>query len=218
MLYQQYSNYRKHLKYLINCAKKLYHSKRFEKVQGNGKKTWKIINELRGKENHKSKSSFLINGSLIKDCRIIANEFNQYFSSIATKLNESTNLEGIPIIDIPKFDKYLNKKISDSIFLDKCTEEEIIGIIKDLNNNKASDISIKVLKSCCTTIAPYLKHFFNIFLNDGTFPSILKFGQITPIFKKDNPQIFDNYRPISTLTCIGKIFEKIIYAHLYSFF
>ena len=172
LLYQQYSNYRKHLKYLINCAKKLYHSKKFEKVQGNDKKTWKLINELRGKDKYKSKSSFLINGSLIKDRRIIANEFNQYFTSIAVKLNENIDFNGIPIIDIPKFDKYLNKKISDSIFFDKCNEDEIIEIIKDSNNNKASDISIKVLKSCCTIITPYLKHF----LTNGIFPSIFKFG------------------------------------------
>ena len=60
----------------------MFYSTKFDKVQGDSKKTWKIINKLRGKENCKAKSSFLINDYLVKDRRIIANEFNQYFASI----------------------------------------------------------------------------------------------------------------------------------------
>ena len=51
----------------------------------------------------------------------------------------------------------------------------------------------------------------------GTFPDVLKVGRITPIFKKDNPECIENYRPISTLPIFGKIFEKIIFKRLYSF-
>ena len=51
----------------------------------------------------------------------------------------------------------------------------------------------------------------------GTFPDVLKVGRITPIFKKENPECIENYRPISTLTIFGEIFEKIIIKHLYSF-
>ena len=53
---------------------------------------------------------------------------------------------------------------------------------------------------------------------EGTFPSILKIGKITPIFKKDDEQLLENYRPISTLPIFGKIFEKLIYSRLYGFF
>ena len=54
-------------------------------------------------------------------------------------------------------------------------------------------------------------------MTSGTFPDVLKVGRITPIFKKDNPECIENYRPISTLPIFGKIFEKIIYKRLYSF-
>ena len=43
----------------------------------------------------------------------------------------------------------------------------------------------------------------------GIFPEILKVGQVSPIFKKGNPQLLDNYRPISTLPVLSKIFEKL---------
>ena len=53
---------------------------------------------------------------------------------------------------------------------------------------------------------------------EGTFPSILKLGKITPLYKKDDEQLLENDRPISTLPIFGKNFEKIIYTRLYGFF
>ena len=52
----------------------------------------------------------------------------------------------------------------------------------------------------------------------GTFPKILKIGKVSPIFKKGDSQLFDNYRPISVLPIFGKILEKVLYNRLYSFF
>ena len=54
-------------------------------------------------------------------------------------------------------------------------------------------------------------------MTDGIFPSCLKTGKITPIYKKDDEQLLENYRPVSTLPIFGKIFEKMIYVRLYSF-
>ena len=53
---------------------------------------------------------------------------------------------------------------------------------------------------------------------EGTFPSILKLGKITPVYEKDNEQLLENYRPISTLPIFGKKIEKTIYTRLYGFF
>ena len=55
-------------------------------------------------------------------------------------------------------------------------------------------------------------------MKTGKFPDELKTGKITPIYKKDDEEHFENYRPVSTLPIFGKIFEKIIYRRLYSFF
>ena len=54
-------------------------------------------------------------------------------------------------------------------------------------------------------------------MQTGDFPHILKIGKITPIFKKDDQEKFENYRPISTLPIFGKIFENLIYSRLYTY-
>ena len=51
------------------------------------KKTWGLINELRGKVNENIPASFVINGQLVEDGRKISNEFNSFFASVARKLN-----------------------------------------------------------------------------------------------------------------------------------
>ena len=49
-------------------------------------------------------------------------------------------------------------------------------------------------------------------MHSGIFPDILKTGIVSPVYKKGNPQLLDNYRPISTLPIFTKLFEKLIYS------
>ena len=94
--YIAYSNFHKILKHTIKQAKKLYMYNKFQSVHGDCKKTWKLINELRGKQKQSVKPFFIINGEVVENRRKIANEFKNYFISVATKLNES-NEDELPI-------------------------------------------------------------------------------------------------------------------------
>ena len=168
LLYAKYKEYRKSLKCIINNAKKMHKLKKFEKVQGNSRETWKIINEIRGKSKNKIKPSFMINGHLVEERRAIAEGFNKYFTSIASKLNSCDT--GLPILPLPNYTDYLKSSEESSIYLDECTPEEINEIIKELSPNKASDIPIKILKSISNITSPILTKFFNTCL--------LEFSQI----------------------------------------
>jgi hypothetical protein len=112
---------------------------------------------------------------------------------------------------------YLKNRVSSSIFLSPCSSSEIELKVKEFENDKASDISVTLLKKCMPHISWQLANFFNNFMKRGTFPQVLKIGKVTPVFKKGDSQIFDNYRPISMLPIFGKLLEKIIYSRLYNF-
>ena len=121
--------------------------------------------------------------------------------------------------DILNFKTFMPGSNPNSIFLYDCSAEEISKIISELENGKSSDIPVKIIKKSNKFISPILAQHFNyLLIKIGKFPDDLKTGKITPIYKKDNAELLENYRPISTLPIFGKLFEKIIYSRLYSFF
>jgi hypothetical protein len=111
----------------------------------------------------------------------------------------------------------MGPSVMSSMFLSKCDSAEVNNIISELFKGKASDIPICIIKHCASIISPILTNFYNSFMEAGIFPAILKVGNITPIYKKGDSQLFDNYRPVSTIPIFSKIFEKLIYQRLYSY-
>ena len=71
--------------------------------------------------------------------RAIADKFNKYVASIASKLNIDAYSE-VPIISFPSFESYMSRSSEPSIFLEDCDEGEVSNIILELQNGKASDI------------------------------------------------------------------------------
>ena len=214
-LYEHFKAYRKCLNRIIKQTKSKFYCNKILEHQGDKKKTWEVINSLRGKKKREIKPRFTINNEKIISRRVIASEFNKYFVSIAEKMNKKCSDDKDQVN--PEHTEYFPKSCMSSIFLHDCTSEEIDGIISELQSGKSSDIPIKIIKCSKHIISPLLEKYFNDCMKAGIFPDILKIGRITPIYKKGNEELLDNYRPISTLPVFGKIFEKLIYNRLYSF-
>ena len=98
---------------------------------------------------------------------------------------------------------------------------EIILIIASFENSKASgplSIPTEILKLIKHNICYPLREIINISFATGVYPDLLKIAQVIPIFKnKGDKMLVSNYRPISLLSNINKIFEKLVYSRLYSF-
>ena len=215
-LHAKYLNHRKLLNYTIKHAKESYNVKKIEEAEGDMKATWKLINHIRGKKTSKIAPAFFIDGELVREQRVIAHSFNQYFVSIAKHLNDSIDLN---MQSVPTFESYMFSRSNKSMVLEACTPGEIEDIVKTFSSSKSSDIPVHAVKLCISILAPILSKYFNHFMDIGVFPDILKIGKITPVYKnKGQKQCFGSFRPISTLPIFGKIFEKIIYVRLYSFF
>ena len=218
-LYENFKNYRKCLQKTIKLAKSKFYCNKILENKGDKKKTWEVINSLRGKQKREIKPQFIIDNEKILNRRIIANEFNKYFVSIAENMNDKVinDYGGIPVRDVPNFSDYLPKSCMSSVYLHDCSSDEISKIISELENGKSSDIPIKIIKRSTHIISPLLEIYYNNCMQHGVFPDILKVGCITPVYKKGNEELFENYRPISTLPVFGKLFEKLIYSRLYNF-
>ena len=93
--------------------------------------------------------------------------------------------------------------------------DDVKTVIKDLKNNKSvgGEIPIQILKENEFTFET-LTNCINKSIETGYFPDSLKEANITPIFKKDDLLDKSNYRPVSILPLISKVFERLIYNQL----
>jgi len=137
-----------------------------------------------------------------------ANCLNSYFSSISS-VNDTN-------VILPNLVLKTNEKLSDIQF----TRKEIEELIVNLDVKKACGpdlISHKMLKECVHTISEPLHILFTRSLHESYFPDSWKIAQVTPLFKKGDKSLPSNYRPISLLSCCGKLFERIVFKYTYNF-
>ena len=184
-----------------------YYNLEFNKSKNDIKKTWETIAEVMSKSKIQNKlpTFFNINEKQITDKKELAEQFNNFFINIGPKLANELDTAGKP-----DFKSYLNMNKLKTVFnFTPIEEEQTKTIIKNLKpKNSSGHDNISLLKASINSIAKPLTCIINQSLKTGRFPSKLKVAKIIPIFKKENEHDFNNYRPISLLPSISKVFEK----------
>ena len=205
------------LKTSIRAAKQTYFELCFKRFKNDIKNTWKTINDILSKTKIQKKSPTVIveNGVTHTDKQNIANKFNQFFTNIAQTLARDIKYDGTK-----NYKYYLNKHINTVFNCQTIDEETVRKTIQNLpskNSCGLDGISSKLIKIIEPAIIKPLT-LFNQVLNTGIFPDELKIAKVIPLFKKDDPKLLKNYRPISLLPTTSKVVEKIIFTQLSTYF
>ena len=208
----QYKQLRNRLSNLIKTSKNEYYKNKLNDALGNSKKSWEIVNNLLN--NKKNKTTLIknikSNGVEITDNEAICDKMNEHFASVGQKLAEKLpTSRNSPLDyltgDFPRLDSFT-----------PTTTEEVSKIIKGLKSCSPGhdQIYMSVIKLSNQILAPVLCNLFNRAMSEGYFPLQLKIAKIIPLYKDGNRSVESNYRPISILSAISKIFEKIIFIRL----
>ena len=206
------------LKRSIRNAKKLYYESCFNRYKNDIKNTWCTINKILNRSKQvKSFPQFFREDGIIIDSKLeIANRFNKFFINIGPKLAQN--------IDVPlnkHFSDYLKTQCNHRFRFEMVDERNVSRIIEQMTPKTScghDNISMKLFKSLKNILLEPLTITINQMLNTGIFPDKLKIAKVKPLYKKDDEQLFNNYRPISLLPAISKIFEKIMFNQLFAFF
>lgn len=212
---EEFKRYKNAFTKLTNIARENYIQNLIETSQGNSKKVWKILSNLLGKTKQSNSDSIIIDDEVITDPQTISNAFNNYFNSIPNTLSESIISNNIP------FEHYLRDAIPEQPIFNPTDSNEVKSIINDLKNSCSTgwdNIPTNVIKAISGTIVPSLTQLINKSLMQGVFPDALKIAKISPIYKNKSKTDIKNYRPISVLPVLSKVYEKIFYARLYTHF
>ena len=144
----------------------------------------------------------------------IVNIFNDYFSTIAEKTKAKIGFLN------KSFDNFLQRPNKNSFFLRPTSSDEITNLILSLNESKSvgpNGLPTKILKLLKNDISLQLTNIFNLSFSTGVFPSGLKIAKVIPIHKKESKLKCSNYRPISLLSNLDKILEKLMHNRIYEF-
>ena len=203
----EYRSLRNRLNNLIASNKRLYYRTQFEINQGNCKKTWDLISQILNRKKLAFKETSLsINDFQVSDRLQVSEYFNDYFCNVATELTSQ-----IPN-QLVSFESFLTGDYSSSFCLREILPCEIETIILNLKETSVGHdgIPCKVLKSISSIISVPISVVINDSIRIGEFPDELKVSKIVPVFKSGLSDQMNNYRPISILTTISKIFEKFL--------
>ena len=215
--YLQYKELRNAIVKQCRTSKKDHYQNYFNENANNLKSTWKGIKQLINIKNKESSqpNAIMIDKTICTDSKQIANKFNVYFSTIAAKLQGKVYHAG------HDFTKYLTDRNEKSFFIRPTDETEIIQIINNLNINKANgpySIPKELIHLIKEIIAYPLSQLINHSFTSGVYFQKLKISKTMPFFKnKGNIMDCENYRPISLLSNINKIVEKLMHNRLYNF-
>lgn len=186
--------------------------------EGNSKKTWQTINELTSRrKSNETVKELKVNDVVINNSSAISDTFNDHFSTIGPRLANE-----IPPIGQNDDSNYTNFITCNNKTFHFCpTSSNIVfSHLNKLSRSKATgldNISARLIPECADLISVSLSDLFNKSLTSGIFPDDWKCARVTPLFKQGERSDLNNYRPISVIPVIAKVFERIVYDQLYSF-
>ena len=206
-----YRTLRNRVNHLISQRKKEFYDNQFNAVRGDQRGVWKHLSQLL---NRKTKSrievqELVVDGQCTSDEQKICNGMNTYFAS-SGQVNDQNVAD-----DEPRFTDFL---LGDHprFNLSLTSEAVIRNIITKMKYSGAGDdgINIRLIKEGKEVLVPFITELLNKSIASGVYPKALKVAKIVPVFKGGERKNPCNYRPISILTSINKIFEKVIYTQL----
>ena len=149
----------------------------------------------------------------------ISTGLNNHFTDIAKKVLAENSIEVELITEIPllKITYQVLTLVDASSKLKKISSCQMSSCIRKMKNSKSGTIPVKFVEDVRNEMSPS-PAVFNKSLSLGVFPENLKIACLCPIYKGEGTRSnLDNYRPISVLPALARIFEKLIHEQLYAF-
>lgn len=199
----------------IPVCRDLYYSNRFNAAKGNLRGEWQLVNSILNKTQAGKKIVAVRDGDVVITDKLgIANTFNNYFSKISLNVHLSLVHFDCSVCNPscrPCEQSFAFTPVNGLELL------KIIGSLKSSNSTGIDGVSNRLLKNIACFLVDVLSHILNYSVFSGVFPDALKSAAILPLHKKGATDEIGNYRPISLLPSISKIFEKAIKSRVVNF-
>lgn len=186
-------------------------------VANTNKKQWECINKyIEAKDQTQSIKLIKHDNKELIEPSDIAHVFNKNFSNIGPKLAAKIITDDISATQSSMISV---NRCNFSFYLSPKDSKEVQKILLDLRNNSAGNDGIKaeILKKVADIIAYPIATLVKASFQLGSFPDALKTAIVTSIHKGKCKSYIENYRPVSVLITLSKVFERCMHKHLYNY-
>ena len=212
-------------------AKRPFYANLDPAIVGKDKVFWKTFKPIFSEESNNSEKIVLLeDNTIISNDKEISDCFNSYFLNITDTLclNEPQSIDNLipfkdPVLNaVRKHENHpsianikINVRIEETFEFQPVSSLEVRNEINQLNRSKKTsgdpltDIT-DIVKSISGSCLEYLTYFINQMVANSTFPNKLKLAGMSPIFKQGDSSSKKNFRPISVLSAMSKIFERLM--------
>jgi hypothetical protein len=178
----------------------------------NSKTWWKLLKDVysANDRSYDSIPPIKCNGELVTNDKNKADVFNEFFVSMSHVEDGHSTFNTVP--------RVFNENDLSNL---EIREQEVLDQLCCLDVSKSygpDGVPPRLLKEGGRPLSIVLCRIFSLSLQTYKFPSMWKQANVTPLHKKDDQNEVSNYRPISLLSCVSKIFERIIFKHMYNHF
>lgn len=196
---------------LIRSKKEFLNKTKVQNSLGDAKNMWRTTKEIAGLPTGKTAvypPTIKTEEGETNDEQEIAELFNKFFVAVGPTLAQD--------LDASKFKNTVEAR-EDSMYLSEITPQQVTNYIGQLHENKSTrpgDISPRTLKCLAEVVAEPICHIFNQSLNSGVCPDAFKIAHVVPVYKQGDRKILTNYRPISLISALAKVYEKCLSVRL----
>ena len=211
-----YKKLRNELNNKLKLAKIDYFNNRLNEAASSSKETWNVINNILNKnsKNRVHIKSLKKDDDILDDTQDIVEYVNEYFTNIGSTLAST-----IPDSNVDPL-SYLRGNFPGSYMLYPTSPEEVRNIIVSLKKSSPGfdEIPCCILKNSADVVSVIMSKIINLSFSTGVYPEKLKIAKVIAIYKSGEKTNISNYRPISLLSIVSKIFERAIYVRFYDYF
>ena len=217
ILMNSYKHVRNKVNNLGKKLKRDYFTKKIALYKGNLKEIWKTSNFLLNKRSKTTNVSCLdVEGRNVTDSKEIAHSMNDFFCSIGKKLSDNIPQQPSPLLS----NEYgINEEGASFQFktVYSVSVEKALKKMKTSFGFGSDGIASHLIKIAFPIISNSLCRIYNMSIESVIFPDSWKIVRVAPIFKSGLTEDRSNYRPISVLPIVSRLFEKLIYEQLYEY-
>ena len=221
---KNWEKYRQARNYVTKIRRKSVKTYFIERCTGGckSKDFWSTIKPFITNKGTITKKNTIIeeNNVLVTDQKEIAEIFNDYYVNVASSIGDNSIIIDDNHSSINKIDNIMNN-CNSTLSFTSIDESFVTKQINKMNSKKATGhdgLSVKMIKLAEPIITKPLTKLINKSIENSQFPKSFKIAQVAPIYKKKSSLDKANYRPVSLLPVMSKVFERAIYTQLMSHF